>query len=108
MNQRLECYEHWRRTEAKNRLREIVYTWVQVGTARAAISAGSGNLNVQNELTRLDSTHTAVTWDDVRVGDCLREAGSNTGYVVTWAAYGGRRKMHQLYLKREDAPPGGD
>lgn len=107
MKARLEAYAHWRKAEALNAMREAVVTWQKIGTVRMALSTGGGSLNTQNELLRIDSTHTAATWDAVQVGDRLREAGDagGTGYEVTYIIDGGRRRMHQLFLKREEAPP---
>lgn len=108
MKARLEAYAHWRKAEALNAMREAVVTWQNIGTVRMALSTGGGSLNTQNELLRIDSTHTAATWDAVQVGDRLREPngdGGGTGYEVTYIIDGGRRRMHQLFLKREDEPP---
>lgn len=108
MNQRLEPYALWRGSEAQNALRETVVTWYQAGTVRAAVSVGSGSLSTQNELKRVDGTHTAVTWDAVQIGDRLRKSegdATGTSFEVLFIVDGGRRRMHQLYLRREDEPP---
>lgn len=98
MNARLEPFELTRAAEETNDMREKVRVWQNVGTIRAAISTGGGSLQTQNELLRVESTHTAVTWDSVEIGDRFG------GYEVTYVIPGGRRRMHQLFLKRVDAP----
>ena len=108
MNIRLEPYVLYRETQAVNAMKEAVSAWTSQGTIRAAISAGTGgSLNRVNDLQRIDSTHTAATWDAVQVGDRLRKDGESggSGYKVLYIIPGGRRKMHQLFLKRVDDPP---
>lgn len=109
MNYRLAPYALYRAAEAVNAMKEAVPAWEQVGTIRAAVSAATGgSLQRINDLMRLESTHTAATWDAVEVGDRLRpleDDGAGTGYRVEYIIPGGRRKMHQLFLKRTDDPP---
>ena len=104
MNARLEPYVLTRKAERLNGYLESVAEWQAQGTVRAAISAGTGGgLQSTNDLMRIESTHTAVTWDDVKVGDRLRapnDDGSGTGWEVVYRIDGGRRRMHQLFLKR--------
>lgn len=104
MNQRLEPYALTRKAERLNGWKEEEAEWQGVGTVRAAISAGTGGgLRQTNDLMRIESTHTAVTWDDVKVGDRLRsqgDDGSGTGFEVVYRIDGGMRRMHQLFLRR--------
>lgn len=106
MNARLEPCVLTRKAERLNGWNEEEAEWQEAGTVRAAISAGTGGgLMTVNELLRIESTHTAVTWDDVRVGDRIRatdDDGSGTGWEVVYRIDGGRRRMHQLFLKRVD------
>ena len=106
MMARLEPLSQWRKAETLNQWTEAVPAWERVGTVRCVISAGTGGgLRQTNDLARIDSTHTAVTWDAVKVGDRLRDVdddGSGTGWEVQYVIGGGRRRMHQLFLKRED------
>lgn len=105
MNERLEPFDLYRGVEAVNALREAEVTWQNIGFVRAALSDGGGSLAVQNELKRLEYTHTAVTWDAVQAGDRLRMATGGPFYEVTYIIDGGRRRMHQLFLKAVEAPP---
>lgn len=98
MNARLTEYTLTRAAEAPNAWKERVKSWQEIGTIRAAISTASGSLQTQNDLLRIESTHTAVTWDDVKTGDRFG------GFEVTYVIPGGRRRMHQLFLKRVDPP----
>ncbi len=106
MNGRMQALTLYRRAETVNALREKQTSWQEAGTVRCAISEGTGGgLAATNDLMRIDSTHTAVTWDAVQPGERLREAGSDgsgTGYEVLKVIDGGRRRMHQLFLKRVD------
>ncbi len=97
---RMEQYELMRAAETPNAWKERVKSWQQIGTIKAAISTASGALQTQNELLRIESTHTAVTWDNVKTGDRFG------GFEVTYVIPGGRRRMHQLFLKRVDPPEG--
>ena len=110
MNYRLEPCDLYRETQTVNAMKETVTAWSKVGTIRAAISAATGG-TVQrvNDLMRVESTHTAVTWDAVQIGDRLRrteeDTGSGTGFQVLYIIPGGRRKLNQLFLKRTDDVP---
>lgn len=109
MNARLIPCGHWRRSETVNGWQEAVADWAEIGTVRAAVSAGTGGaLQRVNEIARVESTHTAATWDTVEVGDRLRPREGDvpgTGYEVLYVIPGGRRRMHQLFLRRTDFPP---
>lgn len=103
MNARLEPFTLKRKAETANAWKESVAEWQDAGTIRAAVSTASGSLNVQNELLRIESTHTAVTWDDVQTGDRIQRDGE-APFEVTYVIPGGRRRMNQLFLKRIDPP----
>jgi len=109
MMQRLEPFTLFRRdtaNEEPNAFAEVVPSWIEAGEIRAAISDGTGGgANTMNDLVRKNTTHTAVTWDDVKVGERLRRPGETaqgTGYDVVHVIPGGRRRMTQLFLRRED------
>lgn len=93
----------YRRAETLNALNEAVEAWQEAGTVRAALSEGGGSLNQLNQLRRVDSTHTAVTWDSVKPGEAIAPEGAAEVYLVTYAIDGGGRRMNQLFLKREQA-----
>ena len=95
MMQRIRSYALERRTERVNDLYEAVRVWEPVGTIRAAVSAAAGSTAELNQIRRIESTHTALTHDDVRVGDRFG------GYVVDYVVEGAR--WRQLFLSREDA-----
>lgn len=95
MMQRIRSYALERRTERVNDLYEAVSVWKPVGTIRAAVSAAAGSTAELNQIRRIESTHTALTHDDVRVGDRFG------GYVVDYVVEGAR--WRQLFLSREDA-----
>jgi hypothetical protein len=103
VNARLEPFTLKRKTETANAWKEKVPVWETVGAIRAAISTASGSLQTQNELLRIESTHTAVTWDEVRVGDRLERAGE-APFEVTYVIPGTRRRMAQLFLKAVEGP----
>ena len=107
MIQRMETLTRLTQTEALNSWREPVKTWGEAGTVRAALSAGTGALKAANELLRIESTHSGVTYDDVRVGDRLRDADGGE-YAVTWTVPGRGRRMTQLYLQKVEARDAGD
>ena len=100
----MQDYPLTRLTETLNEWREIVRTWAQVGTIRAAVSVADGRTMEENQLLRISSTHRAVTWrTDVRQGD--RFGGYSVDYVIP----GTGRRMTQLYLtKEEEADVAGD
>lgn len=108
MNSRLEPYDLHRAAETVNGWQEDVRGWEKVGGIRAAVSAGTGGgLQRVNDLMRIDSTHTAVTWDEVKAGDRLTEPGGDPETGAWEALYvipGGRRKMNQVFLRRVEAP----
>lgn len=99
MMERLEPFTLIRRTETVNAYREKVVNWQSAGTIRAALSEGGGSLAAVNELRRIDSTHTGVTWDAVKTGERIAREGE-APYEVQYVIDGGRRRMHQLFLKR--------
>ncbi len=103
MNARLEPFTLLKPAETANAWKEGVIAWQASGTIRAAVSTGGGSLNTQNELLRIDSTHTAVTWDDVKTGERIRRDGE-APFEVTYVIPGGRRRMNQLFLKVVEAP----
>lgn len=94
MMQRMRRYALMRRVLKLNDLCEQVASWEAAGTIRAAVSLASGNQSETNQIMRLESTHTAVTYDDVRPGDRFG------GYRVQYVADGPR--MRTLYLSRDD------
>lgn len=101
MNARMDTYRRMRPEETLNAWNETVTAWQDAGDVRAAVSDGGGALQELNMLYRIESTHTAVTWDDVRAGErLLAEDGAE--YRVEYAIPGGRRRMAQLFLKRTD------
>lgn len=105
MNARLEPYTLLRAEETANGWNEAVKNWQSAGTVKAAVSTAGGALQTQNELLRIESTHTAVTWDAVKTGERLR-ASDGAVYEVTYVIPGTRRRMAQLFLKRVDPPEG--
>ena len=106
MMQRMEPFDRMRPVETVNTWREKVVTWISEGTVKAAISDGGGKLQEINMLYRIESTHTAVTWDTVQTGERLRTPGG-TEFRVEYVIPGGRWRMSQLYLKRIEAEPEG-
>lgn len=103
MNARLELFTLKRKTETANAWKEKVPAWETVGAIRAAVSTASGSLQTQNELLRIESTHTAVTWDDVKTGDRITREGE-APFEVTYVIPGTRRRMAQLFLKAVEGP----
>lgn len=96
MMQRMQDYALVRPEKRLNEWNEQVTEWAAAGTIRAAVSLASGSRSEQNQILRIESTHTGITYDDVRVGDRF------SGYEVTYVAEGSRR-MKMLWLKRDDA-----
>ena len=94
MMQRMEPYTLERKVNRLNDLCEQVASWEAVGTIRAAVSVAGGSRNELNQVLRIDSTHTAVTYDDVRTGDRFG------GYRVQYVADGPR--LRTLYLARDE------
>ena len=66
-----------------------------IGRIRAAVSVAAGSTVEQNQALRINSTHRAITQDDVRTGDRFG------GYVVDYAIPG--KRFTQLFLTREAA-----
>lgn len=95
MMQRLRLFTLERRVERVNGLYETVQGWELVGTIRAAVSVSTGSTTEVNQIQRIQSTHTALTHDDVRAGDRFG------GYLVDFVIEGPR--WRQLFLSREDA-----
>lgn len=100
--QRFEEYTLTRAVVTVNEWAEEVPAWTNAGTIRAAVSTASGSVTEMNELLRIDSTHTALTYDSCQAGDRFG------GYRITYIIPGAGRRPHQLFLAREDAPPGAD
>lgn len=94
MMQRMKPYTLERKVNRMNDLCEQVASWETVGTIRAAVSVAGGSRNELNQVLRIDSTHTGVTYDDVRTGDRFG------GYRVQYVADGTR--LRTLYLARDD------
>lgn len=96
MMQRFESFSLARATATKNEWAEEIHAWAAAGTIRAAVSDGGGSLTEINELKRIASTHTALTYDECEAGDRFG------GYEVLYVAKGNGRRAHTLYLKREE------
>ena len=101
MIQRMETYDRLAPVEEKNELNEKEITWERVGAVRAAISTANGQTQALNELWRVESSHTALTHDAVKVGERLRDARAT--YEVVFIIPGTWRRMHQLFLKQVTA-----
>ena len=99
----MDVYDRMRPVEGTNAWHEKLAEWQVAGTVRAALSTASGALGEQNELLRIESTHTAVTHDAVGTGDRLRSKGGEV-YEVTYVIPGTRRRMAQLFLKVVSRP----
>ena len=69
MMQKLRSFTLERRMERVNDLYETVVTWEPAGTIRAAVSVATGSTAEVSQIQRIQSTHTALTHDDVRAGD---------------------------------------
>lgn len=89
-------YALLRPVKALNAWNEQETRWETVGAIRAAVSLSSGSRNEQNQILRIESTHTGITYDDVRTGDRFG------GYEITYVAEG-LRGQKMLWLKRDDA-----
>ena len=94
MMQNMVEYELLRPVQAKNSLLESVTEYESAGTILAAVSVAAGSTLEVNQLQRINSTHRALTPNDVRVGD---KFGS---YKVDFTIQG--RVYRQLFLTRED------
>ena len=101
MNQRMDTYERLHPTVTPNSLKENITTWERVGKVRAAVSTANGQTQLLNELWRVESSHTAVTYDKVQLGERLRDARAT--YEVVFIIPGSWRRMHQLFLKQVTA-----
>ena len=96
MMQRFETFPLTRASVTKNAWAEEIKAWAVVGTVRAAVSDGGGSLQEINELLRIASTHTAVTYDECLAGDRFG------GYEVLYVTRGNGRRANTLYLRKED------
>ena len=96
MMQNMRKYALLRPVQTKNELLENVTGYEDAGEIRAAISTATGGMQEINQLQRIQSTHHALTPDDVRVGDKFG------GYRVDFCIQG--RVYRELFLTREEAP----
>ena len=97
MMQRMQKYALERPEKTKNDLLETITRYKPAGSIMAAVSEATGATLETNQARRISSTHTAITMDDVRVGDRFG------GYVVDFVTPG--RVYSQLSLTREEALP---
>lgn len=95
MIQKMVKFTLLRKANTLNEWNEQVATWKEHGKVRVAVSLASGSANTLNQLLRIDSTHTGITYDDIQVGDRFG------GYQVLYVTDLGRKKF--LNLKRDDA-----
>lgn len=97
MMQRMQKYTLERPEKTKNGLLETVIRYKPAGSIMAAVSEATGATLETNQARRISSTHTAITMNDVRVGDRFG------GYVVDYVTPG--RVYSQLSITREEALP---
>ncbi len=96
MMQRMREYALMRKSNRLNEWNEQIAEWHEIGTIRAAVSLASGSTKELNQILRIESTHTAVTYDNtVQTGDRFG------GYEVLFVNTG--KRMNVLNLKRTDA-----
>lgn len=95
MLQRMQRYALTRPRITKNTYGEEIPVYEAAGSILAAISTATGGTAEQNQALRVNSTHRALTQDDVRTGD--RFGGYIVDYVITGTRY------TQLLLTKEDA-----
>lgn len=95
MLQRMQKYALTRPRITENSYGEEIPVYEQAGDITAAITTITGGTAEQNQALRVNSTHRALTQDDVRTGD--RFGGYVVDYVITGTRY------TQLLLSREDA-----
>lgn len=94
MMQNMQAYTLLRPMQKKNDLLENVTEYAPAGEILAAISTATGGMQEINQLQRIQSTHRALTPNDVRAGDKFG------GYKVDFTIQG--RVYRELFLTRED------
>ena len=95
MIQNMQTFTLLKKVNTLNEWNEQVATWKESGKVRVAVSHASGTTTLLNQLLRIDSTHTGVTYDKIEVGDRFG------GYQVLYVTDCGRQYF--LNLKRDDA-----
>lgn len=95
MIQRMQTFTLLKKVSTVNEWNEQVVTWKEAGTVRVAVSRATGSATLTNQILRIDSTHTGVTYDAINVGDRFG------GYEVLYVTDLGNKYF--LNLKRETA-----
>ena len=100
MIQRMQTYDLTRAVTTTNAWQEVEKTFETVGTIDVAVSVSSGSTLAQNDVLRISSTHTGLTYStSVQVGDRFG------GYIVDYIIEGSGRRMAQLFLTKGEALP---
>ena len=94
MNQRMKPYPLYRRGTALNEWNEEEVRWEPAGTIRAAVSTLTTGTREANGLTRVTSTHMALTRAAVRPGDRVGD------WRVDGVIPGEGRRLTRLLLSR--------
>ncbi len=95
MMQNMQTFTLLRKENTLNEWNEQIATWKESGEVHVAVSRATGTTASVNQVLRIDSTHTGVTYDKIATGDRFG------GYEVLYVTECGR--LYFLNLKRDDA-----